>query len=266
VLHSIRPRALPPDFESLPRSIERGPPVRSERPRSIPSLQGTKPPWSETASSTTASITMFELASANDYVMTTAPTPREATTLGAVGATTVRRTKAPHPNLRAHRSSAELYAEHRSRLGSMRRLPSTNTQEKQSPSCGSPIIAWPVSWEARTTTESSFATCPCSCPAPLELGSSTFPSHKSTTGTTWLGSSGETSRAHTCALETPGTSGAADRSRMKLCASTFGNSLSSAPSCPTSPIWTSLGHSSPAPPAGIWSASWVARPPPKQAS
>jgi hypothetical protein len=196
----------------------------------------------------------------------TAVTPREATTLGGVGATTVRKTEAPHPNLWANKSSAKLYAGHHSRLSSEHRLPSPSTRGKRSPSYGTLITAWHVSWEVRTTTNSSFATCPCSYPTLLEPGSSTFRPHRFTTGTTWLGSSRETSRAHTCAPVTPETSGAAGRSRMKPCASTSGDSPSNAPSCPTSPTQMSSGHSLPAPPAEISSASWVARPLPKRAS
>jgi hypothetical protein len=52
----------------------------------------------------TTRITMSEPASASDYVMKTAATPREATTLDVVTTTTVRRTEAPHPNLWAHMS------------------------------------------------------------------------------------------------------------------------------------------------------------------
>jgi hypothetical protein len=70
------------------------------------------------------------------------------------------------------------------------------------------------------TINSSFATCPYSYPTPPKPGSSTFCPHRSMTRMTWLGSSEETSRAHTCALVTSGTSGVVDRSRMKPCMST----------------------------------------------
>jgi hypothetical protein len=61
---------------------------------------------------------MSKPVSASDYIMMTVAMPHEATTLDGATATTVRRTKAPHPNLWAHKSSAELYARHHSRLGS----------------------------------------------------------------------------------------------------------------------------------------------------
>ena len=112
---SSRPRALPPDFESPPRSTERGPLVRREKPQSIPSLQGTKPLRSETASATIKTM-MSKPASAGNYA-TTSVAPPEATTLGGVGATTVRMTEAPHVSLRAHKFLAEPYAGHHSRLG-----------------------------------------------------------------------------------------------------------------------------------------------------
>jgi hypothetical protein len=59
---------------------------------------------------------------------------------------------------------------------------------------------------------SSFVTCPYLCLMSHEPGSSTFNSFKSTTGTTWSGFPGGNSRAHTCAPETRGISGATSRS------------------------------------------------------
>jgi hypothetical protein len=52
---------------------------------------------------------------------------------------------------------------------------------------------------------------------------------------TWSKPSPATSRAHTCALGTPGISEAAASSRENPCGTTYDDSRSSAPSCPTSP-------------------------------
>jgi hypothetical protein len=72
------------------------------------------------------------------------------------------------------------------------------------------------------------------------------------TGTTWSKPSPAISRARTYALETPGTFEAAGSSRESLSGTTSGDSRSSAPSCPTSPIRMSSARSSPAPPAATW--------------
>jgi hypothetical protein len=69
---------------------------------------------------------MSEPASASDYVTMTAVTPREATTLGGVGATTVRKTEAPHPNLWANKSSAR--AIRRAPFSAQFRAPTTITK------------------------------------------------------------------------------------------------------------------------------------------
>jgi hypothetical protein len=84
---SSRARALPPNFEDLHRSTKQGPPVRSERPRSIPSPHGTKPPRSKTIPSITTRVMTSEPASTSDYVMTTVATPHEASTLGGAAIT-----------------------------------------------------------------------------------------------------------------------------------------------------------------------------------
>jgi hypothetical protein len=115
-------------------------------------------------------------------------------------------------------------------------------------------------------TTSSFTTYPFFYLTPLEHGLSTSCPPKSMNGKTWSGFLGGISRAHTCASEIPGTFEVVDRTRMKLYVSTSDNSPSNALSSPTSLTQTSSGLSSPAPPAGIWSANWVARPPPKQAN
>jgi hypothetical protein len=70
--------------------------------------------------------------------------------------------------------------------------------------------------------------------------------------TTWSKPSPATSRACTCALGTSGISEAAASSQESLSGTTSGDSRSSAPSCPTSPIWMSSARSSPAPPAVTW--------------
>jgi hypothetical protein len=125
--------------------------------------------------------------------------------------------------------------------GSGPRLPSPSTRGKQGRSCGLQTTGWPASWEERTTTTSSFATSPCSSPTPPGPGWSICRLRRSPTGTTWSRPSLETSRAHTCALRTPGTSEAAANSQGNRCESTSGGFRSSAPSCPTSPTRMSSG-------------------------
>jgi hypothetical protein len=118
--------------------------------------------------------------------------------------------------------------------------------------CGSRTTGWLASWVERTMTTSSSATSPCSSPTPLAPGWSTCLRGRSPTETTWSKPSPAISRARTCALETPGTSEAADSSRESLSETTSDDSRSSAPSCPTSPIQMSSARSSPAPPAATW--------------
>jgi hypothetical protein len=96
------------------------------------------------------------------------------------------------------------------------------------------------------------ATSPYSSPTPLAPGWSTCLRGRSPTGTTWSKLSSAISRARTCALETPGTSGAVGNSRESLSGTISGDSRSSAPSCPTSPTRMSSARSSPAPPAATW--------------
>jgi hypothetical protein len=79
-----------------------------------------------------------------------------------------------------------------------------------------------------------------------------LPPGRSPTGTTWSKPSPAISRARTYALETPGTSEAVGSSQESLSGTTSGDSRSSAPSCPTSPIRMSSAHSSLAPPAATW--------------
>jgi hypothetical protein len=93
---------------------------------------------------------------------------------------------------------------------------------------------------------------PCSSLTSPEPGSSICLLRRSPTGTTWSKPSPETSRAHTCALGTPGISEATANSRENPCGTTSGNFRSSAPSCPTSPTQMSSARSSPAPLASTW--------------
>jgi hypothetical protein len=79
-----------------------------------------------------------------------------------------------------------------------------------------------------------------------------LPRGRSPTGTTWSKPSPAISKARMCALETPGISEAAASSRESLSRTTSGDSQSSTPSCPTSPIQMSSACSSPAPPAATW--------------
>jgi hypothetical protein len=104
----------------------------------------------------------------------------------------------------------------------------------------------------RKMTTSSSATSPCSSPTPPEPGWSICLLRRSPTGMTWSKPSLATSRAHTCALGTPGISEAAASSQVSPCRTTSGDSRSNAPSCPTSPTQMSSARSSPAPLAATW--------------
>jgi hypothetical protein len=168
------------------------------------------------------------------------------------GATTAGRIGVPRPNHPVHRLSVAPYAGRRSRPGSDPRLLSQSTRGRRDRNCGSQTTGWPANWAERMMTTSSSATSPCSSPTPLAPGWSTCLRGRSPTGTTWSRLSPAISRARTCALETPGTSEAAGSSRESLSGTTSGDSRSSAPSCPTSPIQMSSARSSPAPPAATW--------------
>jgi hypothetical protein len=123
---------------------------------------------------------------------------------------------------------------------------------KQGQNCGSRTTGWPASWVERTMTTSSSATSPCSFPTPPEPSWSICLLRRSPTRTTWSKPSPETSRAHMCALGTPGISEAAASSQENPCGTTSGDFRSSAPSCPTSPTQMSSARSSPAPLAATW--------------
>jgi hypothetical protein len=75
----------------------------------------------------------------------------------------------------------------------------------------------------RTMTTSLSATSPCSFPTPPEPGWSICLLRRSLTGPTWSKPSPATSRAHTCALGTPGISEAATSSQENPYGTTFGN-------------------------------------------
>jgi hypothetical protein len=165
----------------------------------------------------------------------------DATTAGRIGV--------PRPNHPVRRLSTAPYDGHRSRPGSEPRLLSQSTRGRRDRNCGSRTTGWPANWVERTMTTSSSATSPCSFPTPLAPGWSTCLWGRSPTGMTWSKPSPAISRARTCALETPGISEAVASSRESLSRTTSGDSRSSAPSCPTSPIRMSSARSSPAPPA-----------------
>jgi hypothetical protein len=93
---------------------------------------------------------------------------------------------------------------------------------------------------------------PCSSPTLPKSDWSICPLRRSPTGTTWSKPSSATSRAHTCALGTPGISKAAASSRESPSGTTSGDFRSSAPSCPTSPTRMSSARSLPAPLAATW--------------
>jgi hypothetical protein len=146
-LQSNRSRAPPLGFGSPPRNNERGPLTKRERPRSIPSPQRKKPPWSGTASSTIARTMVFTTASMDGYTMMTDDMPHMATTLGGVVTTTLGKIEAPRPSHQVHRSSAEPSAGHHSQPDSEPRLLSPSTQGTPSKSYGSLTTVWPVGSE-----------------------------------------------------------------------------------------------------------------------
>jgi hypothetical protein len=164
----------------------------------------------------------------------------------------VRRIGVPRPNHQVCEPSAGPYDGRRSRLGSGPRILSPSTRGRQGRSCGLRTTGWHASWEGRTTTTSSSATSPCSSLTLPGPGWSICHLRRSPTETTWSRPSLETSKLRTCALGTPGISEATASSQGNPCESTSDGFQSSAPSCPTSPTRTSLGRSSPAPPAETW--------------
>jgi hypothetical protein len=167
-------------------------------------------------------------------------------------ATTAERIGAPRPNHPVRGLSAGPYDGRRSRPGSEPRLPSPSTRGSQSQSYGLRTTGWPASWVARTMTTSSSATFPYSSPMLPEPGWSICLLRRSPTGTTWSKPSTTTSKAHTCALGTPGISEAAASSWENPSRTTSDDFRSSAPSYPTSPNRMSSARSSPAPLVATW--------------
>jgi hypothetical protein len=154
----------------------------------------------------------------------------EATTPGVGDATIAGRIGAPRPNHPVRKLLAGPYDGRRSRPSSVPRQLSPSTRGRRGRNCGSQTTGWPASWVERTMTTSSSATSPCSSPTHLEPGWSIYLRGRSPTGMTWSKPSPATSRAHTCALGTPGISEAIASSWENLCGTTSGDSRSSAPS------------------------------------
>jgi hypothetical protein len=132
------------------------------------------------------------------------------------------------------------------------RLPSPSTRGKQGRNCGLRTTGWPANWVERTMTTSSSVTSPCSSPTPPVPGWSIYLPRRSPTGMIWSKPSLETSRAHTCALGTPGISEATASSQENPYVTTSDDFRNSAPSCPTSPTQMSSTRSSPASLAVTW--------------
>jgi hypothetical protein len=237
------PKALPPEGRGTPRSIAPRLPDSCGKPRSTPGARGTQRLRPQDASATSTAATVEP---------TLTRRCAEATTPGVGDTTIVGRIEAPRPNHPVRKPSVGPYDGRRSRPGSEPRLPSPSTRGSQSWNCGSRTTGWPASWVGRTMTTSSSATFPCSSPTPPEPGWSICLLRRSPTGTTWSKPSPATSRAHTCALGTPGISEAAASSRENPSGTTSGDFRSSAPSCPTSPTRMSSARSSPAPLAATW--------------
>jgi hypothetical protein len=238
------PKALPPEGRGTPRSIAPRLPDSCGKPRSTPGARATQRLRPRVASATSTITTTVEPTSTRRCA--------EATTLGMGDATTAGRIGVPRPNHPVRKLSAGPYDGRRSRPGSEPRLLSQSTQGRRGRNCGSRTTGWPATWAERTTTTSSSTTSPYSSPTPLGPGWSICLRGRSPTGTTWSKPSPATSRARTCALGTPGISEVAASSRESLSGTTSSDSRSSAPSCPTSPIWMSSARSSPAPPAATW--------------
>jgi hypothetical protein len=199
------PKALPPEGRGTPRSIAPRLLDSCGKPRSTPGARGTQRLRPRVTSATSTTAATVEPTSTRRCA--------EATTPGVGDATTTRRIGAPRPNHPVCKLSAGPYDGRRSRPGSEPRLPSPSTRGRQGRNCGSRTTGWPASWVERTMTTSSSATFPYSSPTPPEPGWSICLLRRSPTGTTWSKPLPATSRAHTCALGTPGISEAAARSR-----------------------------------------------------
>jgi hypothetical protein len=190
------PKALPPEGRGTPRSIAPRLPGSYGKPRSTPGARGTQRLRPRVASATSTTAAIVEPTSMRRCAEATTPGVGDATTVGRIGA--------PRPNHPVRQLSAGPYDGRRSRPGSEPRLLSPSTRGSRSRNYGSRTTGWPASWVERTMTTSSSATFPCSSPTPPEPGWSTCLLRRSPTGTTWSKPSPATSRAHTCALGTPG--------------------------------------------------------------
>jgi hypothetical protein len=207
------------------------------KPRSTPGARATHRLRPRVASATSTTTATVEPTSTRGCAEATTPGVGDALSAGRIGV--------PRLNHPIRRLLAGPYDGRRSRHGSEPRLLSQSTRGRRGRNCGSRTTDWPANWVERTMTTSSSATSPCSSPTPLEPGWSICLWGRSPTGTTWSKPSPATSRAHTCALGTPGISEAAASSQENPCGTTSGDSRSSAPSCPTSPTQMSSARSSP---------------------
>jgi hypothetical protein len=190
-------KALPPEGRGTPWSIAPRLPDSCGKPRSTPGERGTQRLRPRVASATSTTAATVEPTSTRGCAEATTPGMGDATTAGRIGA--------PRPNHPVRGLSAGPYDGRRSRPGSEPRLLSPSTRGSQSRSCGSRTTGWPASRVARTMTTSSYATFPCSSLTLPEPGWSICLLRRSPTGTTWSKPSPATSRAHTCALGTPGS-------------------------------------------------------------
>jgi hypothetical protein len=238
------PKALPPEGRGTPQSIAPRLPDSCGKLRSTPGARGTQRLQPRVASATSTTTATVEPTSTRRCAEATTPGMGDTTTAGRIGAL--------RPNRLVRRLSAEPYDGRRSRPDSEPRLPSPSTRGRQGRNCGSRTTGWPASWVERTMTNSSSATSPCSSPMPPEPGWSICLLRRSPTGTTWSKPSPATSRAHTCALGTPGISEAAASSRENPYGTTSDDFRSSTSSCPTSPTQMSSALSSPAPLVATW--------------
>jgi hypothetical protein len=122
----------------------RCPPGAFGKPRSVPSVHGTRRPPPRNASATSTTILTIEPALTRRCA--------EATIPGVGDAATARRTTILCPNHPARESSAGPYDEHRSLPVSEPRLLSPSTRGRRGWSCGSRTTDWPASWEGRMMT------------------------------------------------------------------------------------------------------------------
>jgi hypothetical protein len=238
------PRAPPPEGKGTPRNIAPRLPDSCGKPRSTLGARATQRLRPQAASATSTITATVGPTSTRGCAEATTPGVEDATIAGRIGV--------PRPSHPVRRPSVVPYDGRRSRPGSDPRLLSQSNRGRRDQNCGSRTTSSPANWVERTMTTSSSATSPCSSPTPLAPGWSTCLRGRSPTGTTWSKPSPAISRARTYALETPRTSEAAGSSRESLSGTTSGDSRSSAPSCPTSPIRMSSARSSPAPPAATW--------------